>query len=92
MARDVPRILNWIDGRESVPDGVAWLEKYNPHTGELLCRVADSSAKDVGCAITAAESAFRVWSETTPVKRGQVLAGLDGPECEHIREPVVVGR
>jgi alpha-ketoglutaric semialdehyde dehydrogenase len=70
------RIPNWINGHESKPVGDSWMDKFNPHSGELLCQVADSTLVDVSAAITAADAAFSDWSELTPVKRGQILADI----------------
>lgn len=72
----VAHIPNRIAGRDCRPQADVWLDKFNPHTGELMYRVADSSATDVQLAIAAADTAFTAWSELTPVKRGQVLAGI----------------
>ena len=71
-------IPNWINGQESQPDGNGWLEKFNPHSGELLCNVADSSAIDTHRAITAAGDTFPTWSQIPPVKRGQILTDIVG--------------
>ncbi|MHB1193033.1 MAG: aldehyde dehydrogenase family protein [Longimicrobiales bacterium] len=71
-----PRIPNWIKGKEAQPDGDDWLDKFNPHSGELLCQVADSSEADTDRAISAAGDAFPAWSELTPVKRGQILGDI----------------
>jgi aldehyde dehydrogenase (NAD+) len=76
MANIIPRIPNWVTGQESQPVNDTWLEKFNPHSGELLCHVADSTAQDAQDAITAARNVFPVWSEFTPVKRGQILADI----------------
>ncbi|WP_327207514.1 aldehyde dehydrogenase family protein [Rhizobium johnstonii] len=70
------RILNWINGQASHASSEGWLEKFNPHSGELLYHVADSSQDDVEQAITAARSAFPAWAELTPVKRGQILMDI----------------
>lgn len=69
-------IPNWINGQESQPEDNGWLEKFNPHTGELLCHVADSSAIDTHRAITVAGESFPAWSQLTPVKRGQILTNI----------------
>lgn len=69
-------IPNWINGQESQPEGDGWLDKFNPHSGVLLCRVAESSAVDVQHAIAAAGAAFSAWSQLTPVRRGQILADI----------------
>lgn len=76
MTRIIPRIPNWINGRESQPSNDAWLDKFNPHNGELLCQVADSTAFDTQETIAAAEAAFPAWAELTPVKRGQILTNI----------------
>jgi len=69
-------IPNWINGHEVQPENDTWLEKFNPHSGELHCCVADSSASDTQSAISAASDAFSAWSELTPVRRGQILADI----------------
>lgn len=73
MTNHIPEIGNWVDGLETRPEGNRWLDRCNPHSGELLYRVADSSARDAQDAIAAAGAAFPGWAELTPVKRGQVL-------------------
>jgi len=72
----IPKIPNWINGRESWPENDTWINKFEPHTGELLCKVADSTAADTCTAIAAAEKAFAGWADLTAVKRGQVLADI----------------
>ncbi len=69
-------ILNWINGEETRPEANDWLNKYNPHNGELLCKVADSTENDTRRAITAAVEAFSSWSGLTPVRRGQILSDI----------------
>jgi acyl-CoA reductase-like NAD-dependent aldehyde dehydrogenase len=76
MTQAIQHIANWIGGRAVPPEQNAWLEKNNPHTGKLLCRVADSSAADAGRAVEVAAAAFAGWSELTPVKRGQILSDI----------------
>ena len=76
MTNTISLIPNWIHGQECQPENDTWLEKFNPHSGELLCHIADSTAHDTKDAIAAARDAFTVWSELTPVKRGQILADI----------------
>ncbi|MDO8989274.1 MAG: aldehyde dehydrogenase family protein [Sideroxyarcus sp.] len=73
---NISPIPNWINGQEALPESDAWLEKFNPHTGELLYHVADSSVADTQRVIAAAGNAFPAWSEITPVKRGQILTEI----------------
>lgn len=70
------RISNWIDGQLAEPLSAAWIEKFNPDSGALLCMVADSNAADVAQATRAASRAFAAWSELTPVRRGQLLGDI----------------
>lgn len=73
MVDEVRRIPNWINGAVANPGGDGWLDKFEPHSGKLLARVADSSADDAAAAVDAAAAAFDGWSGLTPVKRGQIL-------------------
>lgn len=70
------QILNWINGKECQPGTNGWLEKFDPHTGNVMSLVADSTAGDAAQAIAAAADAFPGWSELTPVKRGQILTDI----------------
>lgn len=76
MTDNTTRIPNWINGRETPPEIDSWLDKYNPHNGGLLARLADSSAADTNAAVSVAEKSFPAWSELTPVRRGQILADI----------------
>lgn len=76
MLKMMTHIPNWVNGENTQPNGNGWLEKFNPHTGRLLSHVADSSAADVQCAITAASDALPAWSQIPPVKRGQILTAI----------------
>jgi len=70
------RISNWINGEENQPQFGNWLDKFNPHNGELLSQVADSTGEDTARAISVAEAAFATWSDLTPVRRGQILMDI----------------
>lgn len=70
------QIHNWVNGQESQSASAAWIQKYNPHTGEVLCLAADSIAEDVQLAVTAAGNAFAAWSDLSPVRRGQILGDV----------------
>lgn len=72
----IEHIANWINGKKVLPSSDEWLDKFNPHNGELICRLAASSEADASAAISAAANAFSEWSELTPIKRGQVLSDI----------------
>ena len=67
------KIENWINGNIVKSKSNNWIDKFNPHSGEIICRVACSSIDDVNNAVSAAINAFELWSETTPVNRGNIL-------------------
>lgn len=76
MPIEIPRIYNWIGGEEIPPDNDLWLEKRNPHNGQLLSYFANSTGIDTKRAVSHAEKAFPAWSHLTPVKRGQILSSI----------------
>lgn len=78
MAMQVNNIVNWIEGRECAPSNSKWIDKFNPHSGEILFKVADSSPYDVRAAIASAAKAFPEWSAQTPILRGQILGNVVG--------------
>lgn len=76
MVDEVRRIPNWINGAVANPGGDGWLDKFDPHSGNVLARVADSSADDAAAAVAAAAAAFEGWAGLTPVRRGQILGDV----------------
>jgi aldehyde dehydrogenase (NAD+) len=66
-------IPNSLDGEERPALGREWIDKFDPATGELLCRLARSRAPDVDAAVASAKAAQIGWAETPGVKRGEVL-------------------
>ena len=76
MKNNIPLIPNWINGKENQPENDKWLEKFNPHSGELLYYVANSSDYDINQAISASSKVFSEWSDFPPVKRGQILGKI----------------
>ncbi len=70
------QIPNWINAQETQSSAGLWIDKFDPHTGRLLSKFADSSAEDVKHAIDIASRAFIPWAEQTPVRRGQILGEL----------------
>jgi len=69
MVNDSMQLLNWINRQPVPPGNGRWLEKFNPHTGELQSRAVDSTAEDAAAAVSAAVSAFAAWAGQTPVRR-----------------------
>lgn len=80
------QIPNWINGRETQPVSAAWIEKFNPHSGDVLSLVADSTGADVHKAVSAASDTFPAWAELTPVRRGQILGDIVSAMKRHADE------
>ena len=70
----IPSTLgNHIDGSEVPARGGELIDKLDPHTGDLLCRIARSRMDDVDAAVRAAKAAQAAWAATPGVQRGHLL-------------------
>jgi aminomuconate-semialdehyde/2-hydroxymuconate-6-semialdehyde dehydrogenase len=67
------KIRNFIDGKLGAPLGGAYLDLYEPATGQVYAQVPDSGAEDVDAAVKAAERAFASWSRTPASERSRIL-------------------
>jgi len=67
---------NWINGCESEPGNNLYLNKFNPHNGEIISCFADSQELDVSMAVDSAQNAYEGWKSFSPVKRGELLLQL----------------
>lgn len=67
------KILHWIEGKEVRPATGKFFPKINPATGEVLSAVAKGDKRDVERALKSAQRAFESWSETTVVRRAEIL-------------------
>ncbi len=66
-------IENFIDGNFSPSASGEWLENFEPATGQVSGRVANSNADDVTGAVEAAQRAFPKWSGLTMAERSRYL-------------------
>lgn len=73
MQTELPRILNFIDGRFVEPISGRYLDNIEPATGKAYSQVADSDTHDVQLAVAAAEKAFHDWSKNTAAERSNIL-------------------
>jgi len=82
-----PRRLNiFIDGawRESRSD--AYMDCFDPSTGEVIARAPKASAAEVEEAVQAAQRAFPAWAKTPPSARVQVLFRMKALLDRHLDE------
>ena len=71
-----PKIRNFIDGHFVEPVGGKYLDNIEPATGKPYSQIADSDARDVDLAVTAAEKAFIDWSRKPATGRSKILLGI----------------
>jgi aldehyde dehydrogenase (NAD+) len=64
-------VPNIVGGEPRLSSSQATFEKRCPADGEVLCRVARSTAADVEAAVAAAQGAQPGWAAETPVERGR---------------------
>ncbi len=54
-------VLNYIGGDLVQAKGGSWLDSFEPATGQVFSRIADSDTGDVDAAVVAAEKALPAW-------------------------------
>ncbi|HET8552814.1 MAG TPA: aldehyde dehydrogenase [Gammaproteobacteria bacterium] len=79
---------NYIGGKQQAPAGDTWLDVFEPATGAIYARVADSDATDLAAAVAAAESAFPDWSALPAAERARWLNKL--ADCIEARHDALV--
>ncbi|XP_064647687.1 4-trimethylaminobutyraldehyde dehydrogenase A-like [Lineus longissimus] len=72
-ATSVKLPLNFLDGKRVQPETLEEFDVFNPATGEQLCRIPTSAAKDVNQAVESGARAFQVWSQLSGSERGKFL-------------------
>ena len=70
------KIENYIGGEMIEPASEAYLDNFDPSTGEVYSLIADSDDRDVHLAAEAAKAAFPSWSATSVESRHDVLMRL----------------
>lgn len=69
-------ILNFIGDRFQPAQGGDWLEVFEPATGEVFARLANSRGTDVAAAVEAAEAAFPAWSALEAPQKARYLNAI----------------
>ncbi len=63
------KIYNYIGGEVIAPQSGEYLDNFNPATGEVYSRLADSDERDVEAAVEAARTAFPAWASLSAEAR-----------------------
>lgn len=67
------KLANFIGGELVAPLSEAYLDNFNPATGEVYSLIPDSDERDVTRAVEAARKAFPVWSKMSAETRHDYL-------------------
>ncbi|KAM4695133.1 2-aminomuconic semialdehyde dehydrogenase [Discoglossus pictus] len=63
-----------------------YINSYDPSTGEVYCKVPDSSKEEVNAAVVAAKAAFPGWSSKSPQERSSIMLHLAELIESHMEE------
>ena len=76
------KLQNFINGNYIAPISDAYIDNYEPATGQVYSLIPDSDERDVELAVEAAENAFPIWSNMSNEERSKILVKLsDGIEA-----------
>lgn len=67
------KLSNYINGAYLAPVDLKYFDNFDPSMGEVYCLIPDSDEQDLDLAITAAESAFPIWSSMSAEERSKIL-------------------
>ena len=74
-------IQNYSNGSYKNPQSNAWIDNYEPASGKVYGKIANSNAQDIQEATAFAKAAFTTWSTTTIDERSRILLKIaDGIE------------
>ncbi|MBI4114513.1 MAG: aldehyde dehydrogenase [Candidatus Niyogibacteria bacterium] len=73
MTGETKKINHWIDGSLHEPVSGSFIERRSPATGEVVCRVAEGSDKDIEKAVEAAGKGFSIWKKTPLIERAKII-------------------
>ena len=69
-------IYNWINGSKDIDENLSTLNKIDPSNQDIISNFVESNDIALEKAINSATKAFEIWSNFTPVYRGQMLEKL----------------
>ena len=84
------KIQNYIDGRLVDPLSGAWLDNFEPATGQIYSLLPDSDASDIAAAADAAKRAAPDWAGTNVDRRVAILNRIADLIDDHQRELVEI--
>jgi len=86
LSSSIPTVPNFINGvfKESTTN--KWIDVTNPATGEVVCRVPESTPAELAEAEEGAKTAFETWKEVPIQERQRVFLKYQALIREHTEE------
>jgi len=79
-------LTNYIDGQQASPLGGAYIDVFEPATGQVYAQAPRSQADDVEAAYQAARRAFPAWSQMPAAQRSDIMLRVAALIDNHLDE------
>ena len=80
------QLNNYIDGRQVPPECNAYLDNFEPATGQVYSRIPDSDQEDVALAYEAAKAAFPPGQRPLLEERYRIMIRISELIDHHLEE------
>jgi len=77
---------NVIDGNFVDSAATKWVDVHNPATNEIVTQVPCSTLDEMNAAVSAAKTAFKSWSKTTPLQRQAIMFKYQDLIKKHMKD------
>ena len=67
------RVPNWLGGEERPAACGEWVDKFSPHSGEVISKLTRSRKEDIDIAVKLARTVRHAWARIPAVQRGNLL-------------------
>ncbi|QFU05132.1 EPTC-inducible aldehyde dehydrogenase [Pseudoalteromonas sp. THAF3] len=84
-----PQYENYIGGKWVSPVQGRYFDNTTPVTGEVICKIPQSCAKDIELALDAAHQAQQTWGKTSVTERSNLLLAIAQRVQEHSEQLAV---
>lgn len=84
-----PQYENYIGGQWVSPVQGRYFDNTTPVTGEVICKIPQSCAKDIELALDAAHQAQQSWGKTSVTERSNLLLAIAQRVQEHCEQLAV---
>ncbi|PYH94852.1 Methylmalonate-semialdehyde dehydrogenase [Aspergillus ellipticus CBS 707.79] len=74
--KNIRNVELFVDNQYVSSKSSKWIEVHDPATNNVVCRVPEATADELKAAVTSAKNAFPGWSNTSIMKRQQIIFQL----------------